>query len=219
MPRGEIRIHEHHVAEVEARRVEHLAKAREREFHLGGRVLGDAARPGIAAQKAGNEQAPAGQHARHEWPDPLVARRNDGLLPRQIANRHGVDLDGRIGGHAVDAQRRARRRVLAEVAIEHRVHGAVIGDIAQVNLRVDHVLHGKVRGLHNGVDVLQGLLQLFREGAGGRRPRCARPARRRKESRPPECRGYMARRASSPAETPPSARQRQRGKHQRLHAL
>ena len=171
---SQIRIDENHVAEFEAGGFHDCFHAVERQIDLRRRIVRNLAGCRIAARHAGNEKPVVSKHARRSGIVRLVVRRRDGPLLRQIAHCNRIDLNGRFG-NAGHAQHGASRRSLREVFREDSVHLAIFADVLQINLGVDHVLHGQARSFDDRLDVIEGLPNLRIKSCRGTAVRAMRP--------------------------------------------
>ena len=105
---------------------------------------------GIGPIRTGNVVAIARLHAN-------ASGRHVDLLAFELANGHGVNLDRRIGGHAVHAEHGARRRILREEFCPNLIERGHGGRLVQVDLQEDHVFHGQAGRGDNGLDVIKRL--------------------------------------------------------------
>ena len=103
----------------------------------------------------------------------LVAWRKYGSPVSQIADRNDIDLN-RWFGKFGNAQHRAGGRGLAEHLGEDTIHFLILADVLEINLSVDHVIHGQTRRLDDRLDVIESLPHLRRKSRGQSAVRAAR---------------------------------------------
>ena len=151
------------MAEIETGGFQDGLHAIEREVYLGRGLIWHLAAGGIAAGHGGKEQPVVGQNARRSGIVRFIARRIYGPLIGQTAHGDRINLN-RWLGKPCDPEHSSGGRGLGEDLGEDLVHLPIPADVFEINVDVNHVLHGQPRGLDDGLDVFQSLPDLGFKG-------------------------------------------------------
>lgn len=93
------------------------------------------------------------------------AGRKRGFASRRLRLRHHFDFDEAAEGDGGDGEGGAGGRIFSEAAAEDFVHGAIVGDVGEIDVTLDGLEHGGADVLEVGFDGIEDPLGLFLDGA------------------------------------------------------